>query len=92
MNPTVEQAVAYFKDMANGKSVPIAPGRSKGLGASYTTPVYHTRYNQVPTNQALAQAHETVERQKVIRGHEGGHQKSKAKKKKPNDYQTPGLD
>ncbi len=102
MNPTTEQAIIYFGDMANGKPVPTTPGRKKGLGVVQTP--YHVT---TPTDQALARAYEAVERQKVIRGlNEAkevikGPAKSRkrklaasgqgSKKPKADKYSTPGL-
>jgi len=96
--PTVEQATAYFKDMANGESVPIAPELSKGLGMVRTPTIYHVI---TPTNQTLAQARETIKRQKVIRGTVDERPIKKVKrealqpqkkKKKSENYLMPGLD
>ena len=100
--PTVEQATAYFRDMVDGKSVTIAPGRSKGLGVVHTPASYPVT---TPTDQALAQAREVVERRKVIRGPGYGKETKKAlrgptipskrKKKNPTketDYSMPGLE
>ena len=98
--PTVEQATAYFRNMAKGKPVPIAPGRSNGLGVVHAPTTYHVT---TPTNQTLAQAQEAVERKKVIRGPGNGKNTKKdikglakpAKKKKntrKNEYLTPGLE
>ena len=102
IEPTVDQATAYFTDMANGKSVAIAPEHSIGLGVVRTSPpTYHVI---TPTNQALAQAREAVKRQKVIRGPEDASSAKKVKretvksqKKKSGqeiseDYLMPGLD
>ena len=99
MNPTPEQAIAYFRDMANGKSVPTAPGRKKGLGVVQTPTSYHVT---TPADQALARAYEAAQRQKVIRGPENNYQPQelvrgsaksrKRKKPNPDEYSTPGLD
>ena len=100
--PTADQATAYFMDMANGKSVPIAPGIFKGLGVARTPSIYHVI---TPTDQALFRARETVKRQKVIRGSKDEppikkfqRESVKSKKKKTSgkqkskDYLMPGLD
>ena len=100
--PTVDQATAYFRDMANGKSVPIAPEISKGLGVVRTPSIYHVI---TPTDQALARARETVKRQKVTRGPKDEPSIKKVKrepvkpqkkkisgKHKSEDYLMPGLD
>ena len=105
MNPTAEQAITYFRDMANGKSVPIAAGRKRGLGVVQSP--YHMT---TPTDQALTRAYESVQRQKVIRGPEDNYQAKKvikgpakskktsastpkpgSKKQKLDEYSTPGL-
>ncbi len=93
VEPTVDQATSYFKAMADGKSVPIAPENSKGLGVARAPFMYHVT---TPTNQVIAQARETVKREKVIRGLEREPQAKKSKqpqkKKKSTQYLMPGLD
>jgi len=63
--PSTEQAIAYFRDMANGKAVSTASERPKGAATYHVT---------TPADQVLAQAYEAVERQKVIRGPQDGQQ------------------
>lgn len=99
--PTVDQSTVYFRDMANGKSVALAPEHSVGLGVVHTPPTYHVI---TPTKQALAQAREAVMRQKVIRRPEDAPsakkvkretekpQKKKSKKERSEVYLMPGLD
>ena len=95
VEPTVDQATSYFKAMADGKSVPITPENSRGLGVVRSPPMYHVT---TPTNQVLAQARETLKREKVIRGFEGESQAKKSKlpqkkkKKTTRDYLMPGLE
>lgn len=103
--PTVAAAVAYFVDMAKGKTAPSKHNGRNGLGAVRQPSTYHviTDIKQVtPTAQVVAQAKDRLDRAKVIRGWSASRKRNargespsagqKSKKKKSDSYQTPALD
>lgn len=62
--PTVEAAVSYFVDMAQGKTAPSKSNEQNGLGAVRYPSTYHVIPSVklvTPTAQALAAAKDEVE-------------------------------
>ncbi len=103
--PTVAAAVAYFVDMAKGKTASTRQNGRNGLGAVH----YPTSYHVIPTvklvtpsAQALLQAKAKLPREKVIRGESrkrksdsdssSEQSKKQQKKNKTDEYSMPGLD
>lgn len=90
--PTLAAAVAYFVDIAKGKTA-SSYGQT-GLGAVRQPTTYHVIPPVklvTPTAQAVAQAKDILGEQKVIKGRKRNGPPSTGHKR-PKVYQTPGLD
>lgn len=96
--PTLAAAVAYFTDMAKGKTTASRKYSQNGLGAAKYPSTYRVIPNikfVTPSAQALAQAKDSLDREEVIRGkpkpRKRHMQAPSGQRKKSKGYLTPGL-
>ena len=100
--PTVDAAVAYFVNMAKGKTAPTKQNGRNGLGAvRYPTTQHMIPKVELvtPTAQALDRAKDRLSREKVIRGQAKPRKRkaddfisSRKSRKNTDQYLMPGLD